>query len=673
MIKLIKLLFILPVYIVSLYATTPQKIAFINYTVQKGDMLSSIAHYHNTTVSELKKINGLKSNTLKVGQRLKIPVKIKEVVVPNKKKKISKKDKTHTTKKVIKKYHIVKSGETIRGIAHKYHISVKKLRELNGLKKDNYIIQVGMKLVVAEEKKVIKSSITPSKKSETVKKEYVYHIVKRRDTLKKIAKKYGVSVAQIKRLNNFKKRVRLKKGMRIKVAIKQPKKSETVKKEYVYHIVKRRDTLKKIAKKYGVSVAQIKKLNNFKKRVKLKKGMKIKVALKEPKKSKTTHSDTNNLVAKADTITSNKNSKILKLLKGDKYYTVGSGDTLFSIAIKHKVSLKELMRLNHIGVTDIIKKGQKLRIPLTDYEKKLVADYKKKEAERKRLARLYKIETHITKHTVKSGESLWKIAKKYGVSIADIKRLNNLGKKVVIHKGMVLVIKKETVMIPRKIKKVYIVKRGDTLWKIAKRNGVKIADIKKWNKLDKKLVLKKGMKLTLYIPNKELLKTDRLKKKSRVRVAKAKKSKHTRIASKRHHRRDPMSIFNGNNHNNAEVIRIAKRYLGRRYVWGAEGPNSFDCSGFTQYVMRKSKGIKIPRVSRRQAYYGKYVSRRNLKPGDLIFFDTSRRRRGYVNHVGIYIGNNKFIHASSARHRVVITSLERPFYKARFKWGRRIN
>jgi len=614
MIKLRRLLFIVPIlYIFSLYATTPQKIAFINYTVQKGDMLSSIAHYHNTTVSELKKINGLKSNTLKVGQRLKIPVKIKEVVVPNKKKKISKKDKTHTTTKVIKKYHIVKSGETIRGIAHKYHISVKKLRELNGLKKDNYIIRVGMKLVVAEEKKVIKSSITPSKKS------------------------------------------------------------ETVKKEYVYHTVKRRDTLKKIAKKYGVSVAQIKKLNNFKKRVKLKKGMKIKVALKEPKKSKTTHSDTNNLVAKADTTTSNKNSKILKLLKGDKYYTVGSGDTLFSIAIKHKVSLKELMRLNHIGVTDIIKKGQKLRIPLTDYEKKLVADYKKKEAERKRLARLYKIETHITKHTVKSGESLWKIAKKYGVSIADIKRLNNLGKKAVIHKGMVLVIKKETVMIPRKIKKVYIVKRGDTLWKIAKRNGVKIADIKKWNKLGKKLVLKKGMKLTLYIPNKELLKTDRLKKKSRVRVAKAKKSKHTRIASKRHHRRDPMSIFNGNHHNNAEVIRIAKRYLGRRYVWGAEGPNSFDCSGFTQYVMRKSKGIKIPRVSRRQAYYGKYVSRRNLKPGDLIFFDTSRRRRGYVNHVGIYIGNNKFIHASSARHRVVITSLERPFYKSRFKWGRRIN
>jgi cell wall-associated NlpC family hydrolase len=89
--------------------------------------------------------------------------------------------------------------------------------------------------------------------------------------------------------------------------------------------------------------------------------------------------------------------------------------------------------------------------------------------------------------------------------------------------------------------------------------------------------------------------------------------------------------------------------------------------------MRKSKGVKLPRVSRKQAYYGKYVTRSQLKPGDLIFFDTSRRRRGYVNHVGIYIGNGKFIHASSARHRVVITSLNSPFYRARFKWGRRVN
>jgi cell wall-associated NlpC family hydrolase len=166
--------------------------------------------------------------------------------------------------------------------------------------------------------------------------------------------------------------------------------------------------------------------------------------------------------------------------------------------------------------------------------------------------------------------------------------------------------------------------------------------------------------------------------------------KHIASAKKRKKRSGRKSVRNGHRINSAiaalkgsrgssysnassKVIRTAKRYLGRRYVWGATGPSHFDCSGFTQYVMKKSKGIKIPRVSRMQAYYGKYVSRKNLKPGDLIFFDTSRRRRGYVNHVGIYIGNDKFIHASSARHRVVITSLNRPFYRARFKWGRRID
>jgi len=117
--------------------------------------------------------------------------------------------------------------------------------------------------------------------------------------------------------------------------------------------------------------------------------------------------------------------------------------------------------------------------------------------------------------------------------------------------------------------------------------------------------------------------------------------------------------------------KIAKENLGKHYVWGAVGPRNFDCSGFTSYVYRK-KGIRIPRTSREQSKYGSYVKRKQLKAGDLIFFDTSRRSKGIVNHVGMYIGNNKFIHASSAKKRVVITSLSKPFYARRFKWGRRI-
>ena len=65
------------------------------------------------------------------------------------------------------------------------------------------------------------------------------------------------------------------------------------------------------------------------------------------------------------------------------------------------------------------------------------------------------------------------------------------------------------------------------------------------------------------------------------------------------------------------------------------------------------------------------IERSDLKKGDLIFFDTSKKRKGYVNHVGIYLGNNKFIHASSAKKRVVITSLNKNFYSKRYKGARR--
>jgi len=119
-----------------------------------------------------------------------------------------------------------------------------------------------------------------------------------------------------------------------------------------------------------------------------------------------------------------------------------------------------------------------------------------------------------------------------------------------------------------------------------------------------------------------------------------------------------------------KIEKIAKKKLGKRYVWGASGTkNTYDCSSFTKYVYRKN-GISIPRTSIMQSKHGKYVKRKDLKKGDLIFFDTSKRRKGYVNHVGIYLGNNKFIHASSAKKKVVVSSLSK-FYGQRYKGARR--
>lgn len=123
----------------------------------------------------------------------------------------------------------------------------------------------------------------------------------------------------------------------------------------------------------------------------------------------------------------------------------------------------------------------------------------------------------------------------------------------------------------------------------------------------------------------------------------------------------------------SESIEVyAKRFLDVPYVWGAIGPDKFDCSGFTKKIYSKF-GIDIPRHSSHQAKVGKYIKYDELERGDMVFFDTDRKLTGRVNHVGIYLEDGKFIHASSGNKKVVITNFnEKLFYKNRFLWGRRV-
>ncbi len=108
-----------------------------------------------------------------------------------------------------------------------------------------------------------------------------------------------------------------------------------------------------------------------------------------------------------------------------------------------------------------------------------------------------------------------------------------------------------------------------------------------------------------------------------------------------------------------EVVNLAKKQVGKRYVYGAEGPNSFDCSGLTQYLY-KNCGKSIPRVSSDQYSSSQKVKKSSLKKGDLLFFSTSSS--GSVGHVGIYIGNNEMVHAANSNTGVVITDLSSSYY-----------
>jgi peptidoglycan DL-endopeptidase CwlO len=100
----------------------------------------------------------------------------------------------------------------------------------------------------------------------------------------------------------------------------------------------------------------------------------------------------------------------------------------------------------------------------------------------------------------------------------------------------------------------------------------------------------------------------------------------------------------------SEVVAIAKRYLGAPYRWGASGPNSFDCSGFTSFVYRQV-GVSLPHSSRAQYGSGQKVPRGSLQPGDLVFFGSP------IHHVGIYVGGGQYIHSPRTGDVVRIASL----------------
>lgn len=129
------------------------------------------------------------------------------------------------------------------------------------------------------------------------------------------------------------------------------------------------------------------------------------------------------------------------------------------------------------------------------------------------------------------------------------------------------------------------------------------------------------------------------------------------------------SALNGNVSGKAQqIIANAKKYLGVPYVWGGTTPKGFDCSGFTQYIFRQS-GITLPRTTTEQYQIGTYVSKSNLKPGDLVFLQNTYRQG--ISHVGIYIGDGQMIHASSSKG-IVISQLSSSYYTQHYYGARRV-
>ena len=133
----------------------------------------------------------------------------------------------------------------------------------------------------------------------------------------------------------------------------------------------------------------------------------------------------------------------------------------------------------------------------------------------------------------------------------------------------------------------------------------------------------------------------------------------------------PLTKFQNLTNRASELVLQAMSMIGIRYKYGGTMPESgLDCSGLVRYVYKQVWGKDLPRTSEEISQVGQKIDTQDLRPGDLVFYNTLRR--GF-SHVGIYLGDNKFIHAPSAGGQVRIESMEVSYWKKRFNGARRID
>jgi LysM repeat protein len=282
-------------------------------------------------------------------------------------------------------------------------------------------------------------------------------------------------------------------------------------------------------------------------------------------------------------------------------------------------------------------------------------------------------------HKVKKNDTLYSLAKKYHVALSDIKTANNLVGKH-IKTGEVLVIPPRSVNAgngeeigkSRVAGATYRVKRGDSLARVAKKAGVSVEDLKRLNNL-RGHRLKPGRILVL----KESEPAERPVK----AVAKRYNLRNDTILSENQYDQTLAELTDFDPEKKVDLSKnmeltldtskrlhkTAYSFLGTRYRFGGTSRKGIDCSGFVQNVFRELE-VSLPRTAREQFWVGEKVDQYDLQKGDLLFFHTYA---SYPSHVGIYLGDNKMIHASSRDRKVVISPIT-SYYRSRFMGAKRL-
>ncbi|WP_294955909.1 C40 family peptidase [Sulfurovum sp.] len=164
----------------------------------------------------------------------------------------------------------------------------------------------------------------------------------------------------------------------------------------------------------------------------------------------------------------------------------------------------------------------------------------------------------------------------------------------------------------------------------------------------------------------ELHREENLARRAEAARARAKRIAREMVAAKKAGKAYHMSAAD-----RQKLLEDAKYFKGGKYVWGGTSPKGFDCSGYVQYLYRKHH-VNLPRTAWAQSKKGEPVDMAHLQKGDLLFFLTDKKRGIPVTHVGIYLGNGKFIHAASRKKGIIISPIDHGYYAQKFVSARRV-
>ena len=443
------------------------------YTAVAGDSLWGIAHKFGMTLDELKKANGLTSNNLYVGQTLKVRKSAQQntnnETNQNQNSNGNNNDRPQQTVTSAETY-TVKSGDSLWGIATKHGCNVNDLKSWNHLSSN--LIHVGQKLVIGQKKSTVQQQQGKKEPQQTTSNET--YTVKSGDSLWKIATNHNMSVSQLKNLNKLSNDM-IFVGQKLVVSEKkqsapsqnQNKPSQNQVTKPSTYTVKSGDSVWKIAHECGMSMNELVSLNGIKNNLIFPgQVLKVKAGAKAENVSKSETSGSKNQNAASNGSSST--------------YTVKSGDSVWKISHEHGMSMDELKSLN--GLKDnLIIPGQVLKIKGTSSDTKQKIKTSSKET----------AEAGAT-YVVKSGDSLWAVANKQGLTVAELKRINGLSSDTIYVGQRLKVTQKSSVNAKTyakttnasdKSKKKYTVKAGDSLWRIAADNKTTVNNLKAVNHL----------------------------------------------------------------------------------------------------------------------------------------------------------------------------------------------